>query len=141
MLLKRVEELLAPVPNPLPPAQYRLSEAECEALQQAARSGDVDAVAGRLVAAGFSSEHARSLAEALQSSVGDGQLAVVRTGGGEILGGRKATVHGGPAGAWLSRREEATTPALSFETVKAGTVSGVVESYMQSLWALMEPVA
>jgi hypothetical protein len=66
---------------------------------------------------------------------------VLRTGAGEIFGGRKAALHEGAAGAWLSRREDSATTALSVETVQAGTVSGVVESYLQSLWALLEPVA
>ena len=138
-LLKRVEELLAPTPNPLPPARYSLPEPDFEAIQQAARAGQN--IAERLMAAGFGRDHARTLAEALKTPVGDGRLAVVRVGAGEILGGRKAAIHEAPSGAWLSRREDSTTLVLSVETVQAGTVSGVVESYLQSLWVLMESVA
>jgi hypothetical protein len=140
-LLKRVEELLAPTPNALPPARYSLPEPDFEVIRAAARGGQVTAAAERLGAAGFSAAHARSLAEALQTPQGDGRVAVVRVGAGEILGGRKAATHDGAAGGWLSRREDSTTLALSVETVQAGTVSGVVESYLQSLWVLLEPVA
>lgn len=140
-LLKRVEELLAPTPNPLPPAQYRLLEQALEAVTQAARAGQLEAATRQLAAAGFSPDHAATLAQALSRPVGDGRVAVVRAGAGEILAGRKADVYDGAGGAWLVRREEATTPALSVETVRAGTVSGVVESYLQALWVVMETVA
>jgi hypothetical protein len=65
----------------------------------------------------------------------------VRVAAGEILGGRKASVHDGPGGAWLTRREDSTTLVLSVETVQPGTLAGVVEGYLQSLWVLREPVA
>jgi hypothetical protein len=140
-LLRRIEALLAPTHNSLPPARYSLPEPDFESIRQAARTGQAEAAAPRLEAAGFSPAHARSLAVALQSSVGDARLVVVRAGGGQILGGRKATTHDGAAGGWLSRREDPNTVALSVETVQAGTVSGVVESYLQALWVLREPVA
>lgn len=134
----RVAALLVPTPNPLPPAQVALPEPEFEALRAAARAGQPATAAGLSV---LSPAHARSLAEALAAPVGDGRLAVVRTGGGEILGGRKATVYDGPAGAWLVHRAEAAAPALEVQTVQPGTVAGLVESYLQALWVLMEPVA
>ena len=140
-LLRRLEELLAATHNPLPPARYSLPEPEFEAIQQAARAGQTSAAVKRLVAAGFGAEHARSLAQALQTPVGDGQLVVVRVAAGDILGGRKAATHAAAAGAWLSRREDSTTIVLSVETVHAGTVSGVVASYLQSLNVLLERVA
>jgi hypothetical protein len=139
-LLRRIEELLAPTPNPLAPARYNLPEPDFESSRAAARAA-LAAAAQRLEAAGFSPAHARSLAEALQTPVGDGRLVVVRAATGQILGGRKAATHDGAAGAWLSRREDPNSLELSVETVQAGTVSGVVESYLQALWVLREPVA
>ena len=139
MLLERVEALLAPTPNPTPPARYSLPEPQFETIVAAARAGSP--AAEPLRAAGLSAEHARSLARALETPVGDGRLAVVRVGAGEILGGRKAALHDGPGGAWLTRREDSTTRVLSVETVQPGVLAGVVESYLQSLWVLREPVA
>jgi hypothetical protein len=138
-LLRRVEALLAPTPNPLPPARYSLPEPEFDAIQAVALAAQP--VVERLVAAGLSTEHARSLAQALAGRQGDGSLVVLRAAAGNSLGGRKAAVHNGAAGAWLSRREDSTTRVLSVETVQAGTVSGVLESYLQSLRVLLEPVA
>lgn len=140
-LLRRIEALLAPTHNSLPPAHYSLAEPDFESIRQAARTGPAEAAALRLEAAGFSPEHARSLAMALQSAVGDARLAVVRAGAGQILGGRQAVTHDGAAGGWLSRREDPNTVALRVETVQAGTVSGVTASYLQALWVLREPVA
>ncbi len=140
-LLQRVEDLLRPTPNPLPPARYSLPEPEFEAITALARGGAAAAALERLRGAGLSAEHAQSLTQALAAVTGDGTLFVMRTGAGEIFGGRKATVHEGPAGAWLTRREDSASTALSIETVQPGTVSGVVESYVQALVALLEPVA
>jgi hypothetical protein len=140
-LLRRVEELLAPTHNPLPPVRYSLPEPSFEALQAQARRGQVAAAKAGLTAAGLKPDHAGSLAQALSTPVGDGQLVVVRVAAGEILAGRKAALHNGPAGGWLARREEAGTVALSLETVGPGTVSGVVDSFLQSLQVVMELVA
>ena len=140
VLLQRVEGLLAATPNPLPPARYSLPEPDFEAVQRLVRAGQTAVAVQRLATAGLSAEHAQSLARAVQSAPGDGTLFVVRTGAGQIRAGRKAALHEAPTGAWLSRREDSTTTALSLETVHAGTISGVVESYLQSLMVL-EPVA
>ncbi len=140
-LLRRVEELLAPTHNPLPPARYSLPEPAFEAIQAQARRGQPAAAKAGLSAAGLKPDHADSLAQALTTPVGDGQLVVVRVAAGEILAGRKAALHNGPAGGWLARREEAATAALGVETVLPGAVSGVVESFLQSLMVVMELVA
>lgn len=140
-LLQRIEDLLAPTPNPLRPARYSLPEPEFEAVTALARGGQPGAAAGRLAAAGLSREHAMSLTQALETTAGDGSLFVMRVGLGEIRAGRKAALHEGAAGAWLSRREDSTSVLLSLETVQVGTVSGVVDSYLQSLLVPLEPVA
>ena len=141
VLLQRIEDLLAPTHNPLPPARYSLLEPEFDALAAVARAGQTAQAVDRLVAAGLTRPHAVSLVQALQEPVGDGSLFVMRVSLGEILYGRKGTLYEGSAGAWLTRREDSTSLALSIETVQAGTVSGVVDSYLQSLMVPLEPVA
>jgi hypothetical protein len=91
--------------------------------------------------AGLTVEHARSLAQALAAPVDVGRLAVVRTGGGDILGGRKAAVHDGTGGAWVSYRTGVEAPDVIVETVQLGAIAGLVEGFLQALWVLMEPVA
>lgn len=122
-LLRRIAELLQ-VPEQSDQASFTLPEAAFQKALKFSKDGNRDKLEAQLKAAG---EHAEQFSADLAEPEG-GQLFVVQPSGGEIQGGRRATV---VAGKWIAFRRSQDTKELEISSLDTERLESLLDEWLE----------